>query len=158
LLERTPFGAGFLRREWPFLCACASPLPNREHIQAFLADGLDWDALLALAEEHSVEGILSGRLAQAIGVPARGREQLHASLRARQLFSLSMTAELFRILEEFSKTGVQGIPVKGPVVSVRAYGDPAVRSYGDLDLLVRQREISKAAQSMTGMVFESKVP
>jgi len=129
-------------------------------MQALLAEGLDWDALLALAEEHSVEGVLTRRLKEAsyAGVPAHGRERLQAIMRARQLFSLSMTAELFRILEEFSKAGLESIPVRGPVVSLRAYQDPAVRSYGDLDLLVRHRDISKAAQNMMAMGFESKVP
>ena len=49
-----------------------------------------------------------------------------------------MTADLFRILEQFARAGIQSLLVKGPLVSVLAYGDPAVRSYVDLDLLVRR--------------------
>jgi hypothetical protein len=159
LPKTTPSDAGWLQKEWPFLCACASPQPDRERIQALLAEGLDWEALLALAEEHSVEGVLMRRLAEAsyAGVPADSRERLRASMRSRQLFSLSLSAELFHILEEFSRADVESVPVKGPVVSLRAYGDAAVRSFDDLDLLVRQRDISKAAQNMVAMGFESKV-
>lgn len=67
-------------------------------------------------------------------------------------------AELFRILEDFSKGGIETVLVKGPLVSLLAYGDPAVRSFVDLDLIVRHGQILEAAGHMTGLGFESDVP
>jgi hypothetical protein len=68
-----------------------------------------------------------------------------------------MTAELFRILQGFSEARVETILVKGPVISLLAYGDPAVRSYVDLDLLLRHRNVQAAARRMLAMGFQSKV-
>jgi hypothetical protein len=48
--------------------------------------------------------------------------------------------------------------VKGPVLAVRAYGDPARRGYGDLDLLVRQRDIRRATELMTAAGYQAAVP
>ena len=36
------------------------------------------------------------------------------------------------------------MPVPGPVLAAQAYREPSLRGYGDLDLLVRQRDIRRA--------------
>lgn len=122
--------------------------------------GLDWDAALALAAEHSVHALLAKRLAETgyVGVPAPVREQLQTRMRAQHLFTLSMTAELFRILEDFSNASIETVLVKGPLISLLAYGDPAMRSYVDLDLLVRHKDILKASQRMVAMGFDPELP
>jgi len=104
-----------------------------------LTANLDWNLALELAEEHSVQGVVSERLKETghAGMPADAWEKLLVSMRTQHLFTLSMTAELFRILDAFGQTGIETILVKGPVVSFLAYGDPAVRCYVDLDLLGR---------------------
>jgi hypothetical protein len=48
--------------------------------------------------------------------------------------------------------------VKGPVLAVQAYGDPAMRAYGDLDLLVRQRDIRRATELMSAAGFAPAIP
>ncbi|MGB7844725.1 MAG: nucleotidyltransferase family protein [Candidatus Acidiferrum sp.] len=132
-----------------------------EHIRRrLLAGGLDWDSLLQLAGEHKVQGMLAIRLKEAefAGVPACAREELQSRMRVQHLFNLSMMAELFRVLQDFSQAHIETILLKGPQISLRAYGDPAVRSYVDLDLLVRHRDILRATQHMLALGFDSDVP
>lgn len=121
---------------------------------------MDWDVVLALAEEHCSQGVVAAQLAGTgfASVPAPAREKLQAMMRAQHLFALSMSAELFRILADFSKANIEIIPVKGPVISLLAYDDPAVRSYSDLDLLLRQRDIQQATQRMLALGFDPRVP
>jgi Uncharacterised nucleotidyltransferase len=160
LTARTPFGAKPFVREWKFLCACASPLPSSGSNIPVLAANLDWNLALELAEEHSVLGVVAKRLKESgeAGMPAEAREKFQGVMRAQQLFSLSMAAELFRILDAYGKAGIETILVKGPVVSYLAYGDPAVRSYVDLDLLVRDAAILPACRILTALGFEGDVP
>jgi len=68
-----------------------------------------------------------------------------------------MTAELFRILELFRQSQIECVVVKGPVLSLRAYGDPAVRQYADLDLLLRQEDIPRAAEILVAGNFDSRI-
>ena len=65
-------------------------------------------------------GVVAARLKETgyAEVPQEARENLQARMRAQHLFSLSMTAELFRILEQFQKAGIDALLVKGPLVSV----------------------------------------
>jgi hypothetical protein len=93
-----------------------------------------------------------------LGMPASASEKLKNGMKMQHLFTLSMTAELFRILDAFGQVGIETILVKGPVVSFLAYGDPAVRSYVDLDLLVRDAAILPASRILTRLGFKADVP
>jgi hypothetical protein len=129
-------------------------------IAPLLTAGLNWDGLLDLANEHSMQGVVANRLEELAfaGVPTEPREKLQNRMRAQHLFTLSMTAELFRILQDFSEMRIESVLVKGPLISLLAYGDPAVRSYVDLDLIVRHRDIQNATRRMIELGFQSEVP
>jgi len=91
-------------------------------------------------------------------VPQETRQALLDGQRAQNFVTLRMTAELFRVLDQFASAGIGALVVKGPVLAVRAYGDPAMRSYGDLDLLVRQRDIRRATELMMEAGYDAAVP
>ena len=135
-------------------------MAGRERVVQLLNAGLDWDVLLALAEEHSVLGALAIRLRDVRfeAVPDLAREKLLDRLRAQHMFALAMSADLFNVLNDFSEAGIETVLVKGPLVSLLAYGDPAVRSYVDLDLLLRHDDILTASRRMTALGFEADVP
>lgn len=160
LSAKLPFSLNSLAKEWELLCLCVSPSVDNTKIAELLTFALDWNVLLELGEEHGVLGILASRLQQVgfDGLPPSAREKLQARMRAQHLFTLSMTAELFRILEDFSSSGIDCVLVKGPLLSLLAYGDPAVRSYVDLDLLVRHADILAASSRMIDLGFEPDIP
>jgi hypothetical protein len=160
LTDFSPFGAKPFHNEWKFLCACASPSPLSAGQISSLTANLDWNLALELATEHSVLGVVAARLKEAgyVGMPAIAWKKLQDSMRTQHLFTLSMTAELFRILEEFGRAGIEALLVKGPLVSLLAYDDPGVRSYVDLDLLVRDEAILPASRILTALGFEADVP
>ena len=83
--------------------------------------------MLILAEEHGVLGHLSACL-HALDtnlVPLEVKQSLKEYQRAQIFFSLRMVVELFRLLDRFASEGIGALRVKGPVLSVQAYGDPA---------------------------------
>lgn len=146
-------------REWAALRECVSPWRNPEH-GAKLFSGVDWPLLLLLAEEHGVLGQLVASLKNDIGaaLPPEIKESLLERRRAQNFLALRLTAELFRLLENFSKQGISALVLKGPALAAQAYADPSVRTYGDLDLLVRQRDIRRATELMIGSGYEAAVP
>jgi hypothetical protein len=147
------------RNEWSVLLECASPSHGRLRLAQLLRSA-DGSRLLVLAEEHGVIGHLAACLR---GLPEdlvtpEIRQQLTDRQRAQNFLTLRLTAELFRLLERFASARIAALVVKGPVLAMQAYGDPAMRSYGDLDLLVRQRDIRRATELMIAAGYQAAVP
>jgi hypothetical protein len=147
------------RREWNVLLECASPGFDARRL-AELTRSADWTQLLPLAQEHGVLGHLAVHVRELDEslLPAEIRQMLLEHHREQVFSTLSMMAELFRLLKLFAAKDIPALIVKGPVLAMRAYGDPTMRSYGDLDLLVRQRDIRRATESLQAAGYQATVP
>jgi hypothetical protein len=154
-----PSGVASFRKEWSALLECASPVQDRQRLAGLLRSA-DWTRLLVLAEDHGVAGHLAAslRCPEEDLFPPEIRQALAERQRARNFLTLRLTAELFRILDRFASEGIGALVVKGPVLAMQAYGDPAMRSYGDLDLLVRQPDIRRATELLSAVGFAPAIP
>lgn len=149
-----------LTPEWAALLECASPHPNVRRLDELVRKSVNWSSLRALADEHGVLPLLAMRLRdldESI-VPAEMRHRLREWQRSQMVFSLSLTAELFRLLDRFAASGLEVLLTKGPVLAARCYGDPGSRQYTDLDLIVRGKDIHQATEMMIALGYEAKVP
>ncbi len=149
---------GSFKNEWSVLLECVSPWRESQQ-RSKLLPSVDWPLLLLLAREHGVIGHLTVCLSDldASAIPPDRKQALVDQQRAQNFLTLRLTAELFRLLEIFAAKGIPALVIKGPVLAMRAYGNPAVRSYGDLDLLVRQKDIRRATESMLASGYEAAV-
>src|SRR5271154_532508 len=151
---------------WTALTACCKPALDAKLLREVFRT-VDWPALLALAEDHGVTQLLA-TAAQKVSaelVPASARETLAERRRAQIFFTLRMSAELFRLTDlfaaQFSEQTAQKLSammvVKGPALAMQAYGDAAMRNYGDLDFLVRHADIARATQLMIDAGYEPQI-
>lgn len=115
---------------------------------------------MQLAEEHGTLGLVAARLLSEHEnlLPPGVAESIRAWRRAQALFTLNLTAEMFRLFDTFRAAGIAALVIKGPVLSMRCYGDPGLRQYSDLDLIVRDRDIGRTAQLMCELGYEGRVP
>ena len=146
--------------EWLALLECTGPGANVDHLTDLLQDRFDWMVLLQDAKSHGVMPLLADRVMNLDGalVPQDIRDNLRESRRAYTACSLRMTAELFRLLERLAEAGVETLVTKGPALSVRCYGDPGMRQYSDLDLVVREADIRRVTQAMLDLDYDARVP
>jgi hypothetical protein len=152
-------GADVRGAAWPLLLECTSPKFDSRRLAAMLREKPDWPVLTALAEEHGLIGLLAERIRELDGscVPQEVYPKLREKRRAQILFSMSLNAELFRLLEKFSAASVEALVIKGPVLSARGYSDPGMRRYEDLDLLVRHKDILRFTELLTAEGYEPRV-
>jgi hypothetical protein len=62
---------------------------------------------------------------------------------------------LVEILTAFSTAGVDALPLKGPVLGARLYGDPTLRVSNDLDLMVAREQVPAATDVLNGLGYQN---
>jgi hypothetical protein len=109
---------------------------------------LNWDYLIQKAAEHNVLMLFYQSLKQTHLelLPKSICNQLKIEAQRRIARNLFLTQQLFKILDLFAAHDIQGIPFKGPVWAKFAYGNMALREFGDLDILVRPEDFPKAKE------------
>src|SRR5882762_8339736 len=146
--------------EWLALLQCSSPRPDLDRVADVVRDPFSWPVFLRRAEEHCVLPLVAAHvkhLDHAL-ILSEVHDILRELQRTQTLFALQLTAELFRLLAKLADAGIQALITKGPALAVRCYGDPGMRQYGDLDLVVREADIRRATQVMLELAYQPRVP
>src|SRR5205823_14656509 len=61
---------------------------------------------------------------------------------------------LTKIAQRFDEQGIEFIAHKGPALAQMLYHNPAMRQFGDLDLVVRPRDVSRAKAALIQLGYE----
>lgn len=159
----TRIPASFPSPELALLLECARLRLDEaagERIRALVAGPLDWELLHALAVEHGVFPLLSLHLRGVAGniLPSASLAKMSELSRSHSILCLSFVAELFHILEIFRAAGIPAVPYKGPVLAAQAYGDPALRVFSDLDLILRHSDVARACGLLAEHGYQSQIP
>jgi hypothetical protein len=77
-------------------------------------------------------------------VPAAALAQLRELFYANAARNLFLAKTLLDLLNRLETQQIRAIPFKGPVLAASAYGNLALRQFSDLDILVHERDISRA--------------
>lgn len=148
--------------EWVALLECSSPHADSARLRELLRT-VSWPALFTLAEVHGVMALLAAALRRVDEnvAPPDIAQKIREYHRTQVLSAMKMTAELFRLVDLFRgtslETRLETVLVKGPTLAMRAYGDIGSRVFGDLDLLLRQRDILRATKLMISAGYDFDV-
>ena len=153
LLDLRPHGD----RELRLLIECARTAIDggaTERVRG-LAAGVDWPRLLALAARHDLTPLVSRQLGlicpDAVPEPALAQLRDHAC--RNDSASLGLTRDLLRLVARFEDGGIEAMPIRGPALAARLYGEVGLRRFGDLDLLVRARDVWRASAILQAQGF-----
>jgi hypothetical protein len=106
----------------------------------------DWDALFAFTETGWVEPAVLGNLVRAGAglIPSAVLDRAKRLAVQARAAALTRTLLMNQLASKFSDAAISVIVIKGPALGVTAYGDPALRSFGDIDLLVQRDDLPRA--------------
>jgi hypothetical protein len=129
-------------------------------VRALVRGDIDWDYLISAAQAHGVMPLLYcllNRLGPG-SVPSAVLERLRDRYHQNALRNLFMAGELLKVLHHFESNGIPAIPFKGPTLAACAYENLALRQFVDLDLLLRKRDLPRAAELLAGQGYRSPLP
>jgi hypothetical protein len=140
-----------VRPEVELMLCCARTRTDARvvaRLRELLDGSLDWDFALRFAESHSLVPLLYFNLhAHAPEkVPPVVYEKLRDQYRRISALNVYLSGELRRLLKLFAAHSIEAIPYKGPALAAQAYGNIALRHFGDLDILVRQRDVLRVME------------
>lgn len=108
--------------------------------------------LLALIERLNVVTLVGQRLL-ALGLLPTGvvLERIESLTQISREHETLLEIMTLSILANLETAGIQALPLKGSVLARELYGDPALRSSLDIDILVQSRDLNGAAEVVRAM-------
>jgi len=109
---------------------------------------IDWNRVLQLARAARVSALVCWNLRGTNGsnVPVPVLSELRSRFQANAVRNLSLTGQLVRVVRNLEAEGIRVVPFKGPTLAALAYGNLALREFGDLDLLVHAADFERAEE------------
>ncbi|MEO8464787.1 MAG: nucleotidyltransferase family protein [Gammaproteobacteria bacterium] len=116
---------------------------NRDRIRALAGGPVDWARVLSAAERHQVTPLVHRvlQLQAADLVPVDVLRQLAIRSLTTAGRNRRFAEELVRLDALFLQRSLEVISYKGPTAAVQLYGDLRLRTFGDMDFLVKRGDL-----------------
>jgi Uncharacterised nucleotidyltransferase len=139
-------------------CAVYGTFADRRRMPELVESGVDWNRFLMLANRNSVTPMVGARLGAegAANLPRQVARALRLSYEVNALRSHHLTGCAVEIVDSFGAAGVPLIAIKGPALAIAAYGDVAMRVFGDLDFMVRLEDLTRATAALERVGYSSR--
>ena len=140
--------SGSEKPEVQLLLACSRTAVDdgqAARITALATEKMDWERLVYLGIGHGVVPLLYRNLntIRPAGVPSSVMERLRNEAQGIAGRNVLLATELLALLDLLRANGVAAMPYKGPALACQVYGDLRLRSFIDLDILVRRIDVPK---------------
>lgn len=129
-------------------------------VRQLVGAGIEWRAVLAFAERHWTVPLLAWHLSglEEPAIPAPVLAELRHRLGTNAAWSLRHTATLLDVMVALETHGVEAVAWKGPALAQSAYGHLALRTFADLDILVHERDLGRADETVRALGFRPRRP
>ncbi|MDJ0616367.1 MAG: nucleotidyltransferase family protein [Calothrix sp. MO_192.B10] len=140
-------------------CCAGTSIDDKtvERIQVLLQEDINWSYLVDMAACHGVIPLLYQNLNNISPktIPQTVLSQLQTIFHTNTAQNLFLSHELLKLLNLFEANGISAIPFKGPILAAQAYGNLSLRTYCDLDILVREEDFLKAKDLLKSQGYHS---
>lgn len=119
-----------------------------------LPSTVEWTSFISLARRQGVLHWFAGVPTLASILPAAVLEAARNERALTAQRNLLLSAELVQLVGYFRRAGIRVLAFKGVIAAVQFYGDLAERPSGDLDLLVRPRDYSRAVDVLVDAGYD----
>lgn len=135
-------------KEWALLLACLQRDKDLEPEDRILdlVENIDWKFLFLFSDYHSLLPMLYWGIKRIEATLARSEEMsfLRDHFQASELRNRLAVDTLVHCVQMFTAEGISAVAFKGIVLASEVYEHPALRQFGDIDILIRQHQLARA--------------
>jgi hypothetical protein len=144
-------------KEFQLLLHCARSRPDAGSVRDLVNKDIDWQLLLRLGARHCVRPMLLQTLKAVCwdAVPQEIQIKLTHFNKANAQKNLRLVAELLRIVDLFQQNAIPNAVFKGPILAHSVYGHMSLREFSDLDIIVREVDLSKAENILIARGYQA---
>jgi Uncharacterised nucleotidyltransferase len=119
---------------------------------------IDWKAVADMADRHGLTPIVYNVMCHIEPniLPKNINYRLWAYFHWNSEKNGIYAGEMIRIVARLTEEGIRAIPFKGPVLTQLLHGDLAMRTFVDLDILVRKSDAVRALHLLESMGYERR--
>ena len=134
-----------LTLEENILLACTQPNRGEVKLLESWPAALDWQYICGQASRHGILPFLHRFLSTGSVPPAPVEilKLLDGQTRQLAIANLFQTRELLRVIDLLEAESIEVMPFKGPALGYYLYGNLALRTFGDLDLLIHRDDFKR---------------
>lgn len=138
-----------------YCCGLSRGIPTQMQMAVPSARaGMDEEAFLLLARRHKVAGTAyNGMEIAGIRLSAESMQKLAREAMVGHTTRSLLLKDWREIVTAFTSAGIRALTIKGPASSIQLYGDPLIREFYDLDVLVDIPDIQSLLPMMAGLGY-----
>jgi hypothetical protein len=125
-------------------------------VQETESGALNWNLVMALASRNRTVSFLNTAI-KTLGVADRLPKPLVEYLRQEYLRNyqrnLAFEGEVKQLLDSFRAADLPLIVLRGVMMSERVFGNPALRTSNDIDILIRRRDLPRIKETVRELGF-----
>jgi Uncharacterised nucleotidyltransferase len=121
----------------------------------------DWRSIVAMAGSLGVAGLLAIRLDERglmTHAPRECESALHRAARLIAIRNLQVRADLRVVIDALRARQIDALVLKGPHLTAAVYRDLSARLTGDIDLLIRWKDLDAAAKTLEALGYRARKP
>lgn len=120
----------------------------------------DWPNIQKLAMHHGIFPLIYPLIKSINKKRISSQELKHFETLNKQnsIRNLRLAQKLLKVLDILAKKNILAVPLRGPLLAIRAFGDLSKRSFSDLDILIRSEDIKPVYNLMKSAGYVSVYP
>jgi hypothetical protein len=127
-------------------------MPGAPHPESVTLSDQRWEQLFVLVQGERITGPALESVADGwLDLTDEQTERLYTAHRDAMTWSLLLERKLVALAEAFDRDAIGFAVLKGASVARTMYSEPCLRSFGDVDLLVRSADYARACALLEGL-------
>lgn len=126
----------------------------------YIPENLDWENFDTLVTKNRIEPLVAEGIKKLPPETVQNNavlQKLLASQNHYALLCMRQMQTLAMLIKIFADSGIRALSLKGPILAMELYGNPALRYSRDLDILVSEEDLEKACECLETLGYEEEI-